>query len=383
MGLNLLNYHVDIGPHSLEQAAELLTNALRSQGYERIQEAEGADMVFDLLHKSGTKWLAICEKGVECLSISDMKKEVRTLAHIFSSTAVCSMVYDSDVLAMALYSVPPKKNNLVVMDDENKYAEDLEYNPKTSKGNASIWCAAAGLENPAILKSLWAGEYVLAENKLREIGNLLGFGETACCSPEQPERPDGYLHKELAFSSIQSKMPPYSIITEGPPVINFRIFCTHMVLNERTCLSFHNSGGPHTGACFYLQSDLFATEALKFSEVTLARWKEFKQPSEYTFGIDKIIHTASFIKTQLPDGKWVMIAHFPDFPIPEGIRENYRTAKTWKQTDDARYAREMTVRFTISGDETIRGKVRVHLLPLNDDNNVHRGYIAEIINRRE
>lgn len=129
------------------------------------------------------------------------------------------MVYDSDALAMSLYSVPLKKDNLVVIDDENEYAEELEYNPKTSKGNASIWCAAAGLENPEILKSLWAGKYAFAEDKLREIGNLLGFGETACCSPEQPEGRDGYLYKELAFYSLQEKLPPYSIITEGPPVI--------------------------------------------------------------------------------------------------------------------------------------------------------------------
>jgi hypothetical protein len=79
-----------------------------------------------------------------------------------------------------------------------------------------------------------------------------------------------------------------------------------------------------------------------------------------------------------------MIARFPDFPIPEGIRENYGNAKTYKQADEELYAREMLVRFTISGDETIRGKVRVHLMPLNDDKAVlHYGYNAEFISRKD
>jgi hypothetical protein len=271
MGLNLLNYHVDIGAHSLEQAAERLTKALHSQGYEQTQDQEGASMTFRLLHKPGTKWLAICEKGVESLPVSDMKKETRSLAIIFASTAVCSMVYDSDVLAMSLYSVPLKKNNIVVLDEDNVYEEELAYNPRTSKGSASIWCAALGLDNPKTLKSLWAGDYVFAEDKLCEIGNLLGFGDTACYSPEQPEAPDGYLYKELAFVSLKEKLPPYSIITEGPPAINFRSYSRHMVLNERACIAFHNTGGPYTGAYFYLQSDLFAAEQFEFSEVTLER----------------------------------------------------------------------------------------------------------------
>lgn len=294
------------------------------------------------------------------------------------------MVYDSDALAMSLYSVPLKKDNLVVIDDENEYAEELEYNPKTSKGNASIWCAAAGLENPEVFKSLWAGKYAFAEDKLREIGNLLGFGETACCSPEQPEGRDGYLYKELAFYSLQEKLPPYSIITEGPPVIDIRSGCSNMVWNERECISFHNTGGPYTGAYFYLQSDLFATEEFEFSEVTLERWKEFKQPSEYSFGRDQIIHSALFEKKQLPDGRWIMLARFPDFPIPEGIRVNYETAKTWRRISDEIHARTMIVRFVISGDETIRGRVRIHLMPMNDDNTVkHYGSSAEFISREE
>ncbi len=53
--------------------------------------------------------------------------------------------------------------------------------------------------DPEILKSIWAGKYAFAEDKLREIGNLLGFGETACCSPEQPEGGTVTYTKSLPF----------------------------------------------------------------------------------------------------------------------------------------------------------------------------------------
>jgi hypothetical protein len=160
-------------------------------------------------------------------------------------------VYDSDALAMSLYSVPLKKDNLVVIDDENEYAEELEYNPKTSKGthlygvlrqdsrsgNFEIdlgrQIRVCGGQAPRNWKFAWVWR-----NRLLFAGATRGR--------------DGYLYKELAFYSLQEKLPPYSIITEGPPVIDIRSGCSNMFWNERECISFHYTGGPYTGAYFYL-----------------------------------------------------------------------------------------------------------------------------------
>lgn len=388
MGTTLTNWQLDITGFEKEQALDEIRALFRREGYEVSDNADDTDMVMYLLYNPNSRWLAICEKDLSATSMKDLKSRALKLARHFGTCAIASMVYDSDVLAMYLHNATTQKKDLVVLDPENGYLDELGYNPKTSKGKAEFWAAALGCD-AAALKALWEKEYVFAEQQLNDIGDVLGVADTAGFYVFEEQDKEHWIKDyeliTLPLKSLLKGAPPYEIIKEGPAIIGVLQGTNSLIWNEYATFCFLNKGGPHTGAYFYLESPLFADHDFDFSEVTIERRKVFNGNNNSYYTEDLIVHTAAFQKEKSQDGsKWFMTAYFPDFPIPEGVKVNYETQSTWRKVMDVTHARKMTVHFDMRGDNTIRGRVRAFLMPINGMAGIkHSGHGADLISRDE
>ena len=388
MGTTLTNYHLDVSGYSKEQIQERMIMLYRSEGFELQQYETDADMVLYMLFNQSQKWMAICEKDVPSVPIKDLKRRTRTFAECFKTCAIGGMVYDSDVLIMYLHSYTSNNKDFVVLDLENGYQEELGYNRKTSKGKQNIWSTTLGCDEKS-LKALWDSEYTFAEERLSDIGKMIGFADTAGFfvfdEEDQECWPKGHELIALPFRSLLKSCPPFEIIKEGVAVIRPHFGNVYTIWNEQQCFSFQNVGGPHTGACFILESESFSNHDFDFSEATIERRKTFNGSISASYPDDYIIHNATFEKVAAPDKTiCFMRASFQDFPIPEGIKVNYQTQSTWRKIDDTQFERTIIVRFYLRGDDTITGHMRAFLVPINGAESVdHHGHNTTLIRRDE
>ena len=366
MGRSFVSYQLNIARYTKESAIEKLVSLYGNEGFRICPDDSDAHFALYVLYKPNSPWLAICELDVESLPIMELKKSTLRFARHFKSLAIGSMVYNSDVLIMDLECMNPHQSDLIVIDPEQGYQDELGYNPKATAGKAKSWVGAMGC-NEQELKSLWEMERSFADDQLIEIGGLFGFGETADFFVIEKfleySRPEGYELIKLPFTSIKQLLPPFEIVTVGSPRFEpQKKRISDLSCNREVFLTFSNQGGPRTGVLLSFELPKAVGDNIHYSDIAIAR-KRICTP-DYDPN-DMIIHQASVERHLSQDSKmWVVTASFPDFPIPEGVRVHYENASNWKRISDAQFLRWITIRFTWSGNTNVSEFVRISLNPI-------------------
>ena len=179
-------------------------------------------------------------------SIDDLKSTVKKLSKNLNKSVVGISVFDSDVLAMYLNDINSDSKDLVVCSDDDDLAEEIGYNPNTTKGKLKTWIPFLESDvDKKRLKELFRGKYTFAEDRLADISEMLSMDKESVCSfnsefiDNSSDNEDFYL-MNLVYR--EGYKPPFEIVTKGLPVFSlYQIIGIHDA--EIESIQYYNTGG--------------------------------------------------------------------------------------------------------------------------------------------
>lgn len=323
--------------------ARLKAKLLR-EGFEPSEEP--AERWLALLTTEGSPWCFLLDSdtALDAPNAPELRKAARKMAKATDCDVVSAEVLDSDAMAMVFCGGGAE--DIVVCGLADGYG-NLGCGPRTGKGKPALWQEFFGLtpEQTNSLSALWRKHYDFAEAQLDDILTLLGLDAAGTDlypeEPEESELPEGRTLEVLHFCA---KQKPFEIITEGETVIDVNTRSIYLEPGNAACDCFLNIGGITTGAAFLLVGEFLKDFRGTFSEVSIEKRTEYKDTHSWNAS-DK--QTAQLEPITLPEGQAAMIARFPAFVFPEGVKINKEAVTNWRAAQDAQWVRQVIVRYTM------------------------------------
>jgi hypothetical protein len=304
---------------SKEVLIDKLIEGLKGFDYE-LSSQNPADLNMKLIYNPSGKWVCIYDDEIESIEMNDLKRIGNFYHKLFMADVVASQVFDSDVLFMYMKG---KKTDLYVSNpyENEELSESHDY--LLSKRSIGKWKHL--LENQYQeddLLQVWKKDYVFAEEKLVEIGKLIGFDELLATNGYsyfediKDEIPNNY--ETISLSFIDKSKRFRITYKDGLPILK-RYGWANFVEIEDKCsdFSFINDGGKTRGLVIEITS--IDTDLINFESITISQREKIHYP-EGSYGFEIMnVHTAKLNKV---DEKQCN-ALFDDLVIAPGIIVEY------------------------------------------------------------
>ena len=177
MGSTFTNLQIYCGyEFDTNQVLDQVNKYLYDCGFEVASEDQNADRTIVIKFSKQCPWVTMCDSFLESSSLDDLKSTVKDLSKALNKSIIGVSVFDSDVLAMYLNDVNLGSKDLVVCSDDDNLAEEIGYNPNTTKGKLKAWVPFLKFDkDKKKLKELFRGEYTFAEDRLADISETLSM----------------------------------------------------------------------------------------------------------------------------------------------------------------------------------------------------------------
>ncbi len=369
--------------HVLDQVNKYLYDC----GFEVASEGQNFDRTLTIKFLKQCPWTTMYDSFLDSPSIDDLKSTVKKLSKNLNKSVVGISVFDSDVLAMYLNDVNSDSKDLVVCSDDDGLADELGYNPNTTKGKLKNWIPfLKSDEDKKKLKELFKGEYTFAEDRLADISEMLSMDKESVCSvnsdfiDNSSDNEDFYLMRLVYREGYK---PPFEIVTKGLPSFT-QYISSPIYINENNLVQYYNRGGVGKGVRVILEGEILKNYNLVFSESKVFKQKDYYHNTGSIW--DNIEECNSlFNKTVDSNGNIHYVAEFKEFLIPEGIKINakYGENAPWKKIYDYINARSIFIYFNIKCniDHDVRDDIYITLIPYDNPINGKCTLKQKITNR--
>lgn len=328
-----------------------------------------SDLNLKILYNPLSKWICLYNEVLDAITIRDLKKQTLLYKDMFNTDVIASHVYDGDVLMMSLNG---SKKDFYISDSEETYKDIIGYNPKTSKGSIKKWIHLLEEQyQEQDLKDIWGKNFIFAEEKLANIGKILGFSEVPSkygYSSFEFIPKDELCDYEVINISFVNQMKPYKIIyKEGLPALSWKSSAAIFNINDEIHLEVQNKGGKSKGFDVILFGDVI--------NKTLFSYGNVKITTNCSIDYDDvdIIGNQPLKDGKFEDGTKVLLAAFNDLEIPQGIDVEYYDEiqqklgishrKIQEEIMDYRQKTNFTFRFNAYAKEKATGQVQIIVVP--------------------
>ena len=251
MGSTFTNLQVYCGyEFDRNQVVDQVNKYLYDSGFEVASEGQNFDRTITIKFSKQCPWTTMYDSFLDSPSIDDLKSTVKKLSKNLNKSVVGISVFDSDVLAMYLNDVNSDSKDLVVCSDDDGLADELGYNPNTTKGKLKNWIPfLKSDEDKKKLKELFKGEYTFAEDRLADISEMLSMDKESVCSvnsdftDNSSDNEDFYLMRLVYREGYK---PPFEIVTKGLPSFT-QYISSPIYINENNLVQYYNRGGVGKG----------------------------------------------------------------------------------------------------------------------------------------
>ena len=382
MGATFTNIQIHYGyEYDKTQIINQLNKYLYDSGFEPVSNGKDTVRTITVKFCEESPWITMYDDFLQDIALNDLKNTVKNISKHLEKSVIGISVFDSDVLMMYLKDITTDKTDLMVCADDDDYAEELGYNPKTSKGTLKRWMSFV---NPGVDKNTFnqitRDKYVFAEDRLHDLSELIPFdkdavlvGDIQYC--EDPHPNDVYTI-ELAYR--EGYMPPYQIVKKGLPVFDYYGSSTGYI-NEIVVANFHNVGGVGKGVTFILEGEILKKHNLVFSEPKVRKQIFDKN---LPFGVGWDIHESEFDKKTEEHGNVCYIASFEDFVTHEGVKVNVTKENIfsdmwkginipWQKIDRSIFEKKLVVCFCVNSDAELHIDDDVYVTLIPHDNPIN------------
>jgi hypothetical protein len=320
MGATFGNIHF-INQHNLskEVLIDQLIEGFKVLDYE-LSSQNPADLNMKVIYNPSTKWVCIYEDEIESIEMDNLKRIGNFYQKLFMTDVIISQVFDSDTLFMYLKG---KKTDLYVCDPyENDEISD-RHDYQMSKSSIGKWkhlLVNKYQEDDLLL--VWEKDYVFSEDKLAEIGKLIGFDEILAKNGYsyfediKDQIPNNYETISLSFFNRDKRFR--ITYKEGLPILKRYGWANFVEIEDKySHFSFINDGGKTRGLVIEIAS--IDTELINFESVNISQ-REKTQYLDGSYGFESInVHTARLNKVDDKRCK----AIFDDLDIAPGVNVEY------------------------------------------------------------
>ena len=320
MGATFGNIHF-INQHNLskEVLIDQLIEGFKVLDYE-LSSQNPADLNMKVIYNPSTKWVCIYEDEIESIEMDDLKRIGSFYQKLFMTDVIISQVFDSDTLFMYLKG---KKTDLYVCDPNGNDEISDRHDYQVSKSSIGKWKHL--LENQYKeydLLQVWEKDVLFAEEKLAEIGKLIGFDEILARNGYsyfediKDEIPNNY--ETISLSFIYRDKRFRITYKEGLPILKRYGWANFVEIEDQySHFSFINDGGKTRGLVVEIVS--IDTELINFESVIISQ-REKNHYLDGSNGFETInVHTARLNKVDEKRCK----ALFEDLDIAPGVNVEY------------------------------------------------------------
>ena len=350
MGSTFTNLQIYCGyEFDRNQVIDQVNKVLYDSGFKVVSEDHNADRTIVIKFSKQCPWVTMCGSFLESSSLDDLKSTVKDLSKALNKSVVGVSVFDSDVLAMYLNDVNLGLKDLVVCSDDDDLADEIGYNPNTTKGKLKTWVPFLKSDvDKKRLKGLFSGEYTFAEDRMADISEMLSMDKESVCSvnsdfiDNSSDNEDFYL-MNLVYR--EGYKPPFEIVTNGLPAFSlYKIIGVHDT--EIGSIQYYNTGGIGKGLRFVVSGECLKNYKFSSCEISTIRHNVYN-PNALLPGDKYEGHKSVFKKAIDNNGNIYYVAEFEDFIIPEGIKINveYEDKAPWKKIYDYIEARIICFHF--------------------------------------
>lgn len=366
------------------QVVDQVNKVLYDNGFEVASEDQEADRTIIIKFSKQCPWVTIYDSFLESSSLDDLKSTVKDLSKALNKSVVGVSVFDSDVLAMYLNDVNLGSKDLVVCSDDDGFAEEIGYNPNTTKGKLTAWVPFLKFDkDKKKLKELFREKYTFAEDRLSNIAKILSMDNISLCSEEIDFTVCNDKDEDLQIISLvyrEGYKPPFEIITKGRPVFSY---CGKGYSADGIhSIKWSNTGGIGKGIRIIIEGDILKKYPFRFPGARIFKYKFYGPQNDL---LDSKEYHKIVFKQCVDDRNNVYYkADLEDFLIPEGIKVNAKWGEKvpWKKIYDSIWDREICLfsKIEFSTDEIVEDELDITLIPYDNPVNGKCTVKKKIIN---
>ena len=371
MGSTFTNLQIYCGyEFDRNQVVDQVNKYLYDCGFEVASEGQNFDRTLTIKFSKQCPWTTMYDSFLDSPSIDDLKSTVKKLSKNLNKSVVGISVFDSDVLAMYLNDVNSDSKDLVVCSDDDGLAEEIGYNPNTTKGKLKNWIPfLKSDEDKKKLKELFKGKYTFAEDRLVDISEMLSMDKESVCSVNSDFADNSSDNEDFYLMNLvyrEGYKPPFEIVTKGLPVFSlYQISYTDN--NDIDSIEYYNTGGIGKGVKVVIEGECLKNYTFSSCKISTVRHYVYN-PNALLPG-DKYEECKSDFKSIIDNNDNIYyVAEFKDFIIPEGIKINakYGEKAPWKKIHDFIIDRKIYLLFEISPKKIIEGEIYISLIPYDN-----------------
>ena len=377
MGSTFTNLQIYCGyEFDRNQVVDQVNKYLYDCGFEVASESQDFDRTITIKFSKQCPWATMYDSFLDSPSIDDLKSTVKKLSKNLNKSVVGISVFDSDVLAMYLNDINSDSKDLVVCSDDDDLAEEIGYNPNTTKGKLKTWIPFLESDvDKKRLKELFRGKYTFAEDRLADISEMLSMDKESVCSfnsefiDNSSDNEDFYL-MNLVYR--EGYKPPFEIVTKGLPVFSlYQIIGIHDA--EIESIQYYNTGGIGKGVKVVIEGECLKNYTFSSCKISTIRHNVYN-PNALLPGDKYEEHKSDFKRVTDNNDSICYVAEFKDFIIPEGIKINakYGEKAPWKKIYD--YIDERIIYLYLKfvpnqvskGQEGLEDEIYISLIPYDN-----------------
>ena len=388
MGSTFTNLQVYCGyEFDRNQVVDQVNKYLYDSGFEVASEGQNFDRTITIKFSKQCPWTTMYDSFLDSPSIDDLKSTVKKLSKNLNKSVVGISVFDSDVLAMYLNDINSDSKDLVVCSDDDDLAEEIGYNPNTTKGKLKTWIPFLESDvDKKRLKELFRGKYTFAEDRLADISEMLSMDKESVCSvnsdfiDNSSDNEDFYLMRLVYRKGYK---PPFEIVTKGLPVFSlYQIIGIHDA--EIESIQYYNTGGIGKGVKVVIEGECLKNYTFSSCKISTIRHNVYNSNALLP-GDEYEECKSDFKRVTDNNGSICYVAEFKEFLIPEGIKINakYGENAPWKKIYDYINARSIFIYFNIKCniDHDVRDDIYITLIPYDNPINGKCTLKQKITNR--
>ena len=302
---------------SLEQYAEKLKRYMKRKKFVPASEGE-AQYSFRLTFSSNDDWVTLGSEEFDA-DTDSFNSEVAGLSKSMKTCCIGTVVFDSDVLYLFLHDVPGKRDDIVIVGNQEFVGEITGLDYTKHRGDPACWnqllTAGYSWED---LSHVWDNEYVFVEEALIKMAPLIGIERKNIEYDFQNWRNEDDSKQQL---TLYFKNDEPTFIYDEPTRLSNRVIPTVTSGHART-LPFYNSGGVSKGLAIVIHGYCIDNEEVDIKLISVEWVKDPHIKGNEWYNASEVLVLYPVL-TKLPNGGTGIVYNSDDFVFPAGINEEH------------------------------------------------------------
>jgi len=302
---------------SLNQYADKLKRYMKRKKLVPTSKGE-AQYSFSLTFSLNDDWVTLCSEEFDT-DTDSFSTEVAGLSKSFKTCCIGTVVVDSDILYLFLHDVPSKRNDIVVVGNQEFVEEITGMDYTIHRGDPDCWnqLLTAGYSWEE-LTDVWDNEYVFVEEALIKMAPLIGIERKNIGYDFQNWHNEDDSKQQLIIY-FRNDEPVF--FYDEPTRLTIRVFPI-FTSGRADILDFNNSGGVSKGLAIVIHGYCIDDETVDVNLLSVEWVKDPHIKGNEWYNAREVLVLLPVL-TRLPNGRTGLIFNSDDFVFPVGINEEH------------------------------------------------------------